>query len=159
MPHVFEKSACSSLSPIQPTDDCSPTVRRVRQFVDDGKSCCRRDCLRRFWVSLRDDVHQFGEDVAACSREAKEAALLMNLREHLSTGPSPRIEGQRQRIHVTYSIAPFGCMCRQAYVLLWDGPVSKPGQMPPKFRKILDNNQIFLLAFFLFNHMLPSLSE
>jgi hypothetical protein len=65
-------------------------------------------------------VYQFGEDIAACSHEAKEAALLMNLREHLATGSSPRIEGQRQRIHVTYSIPPFGPMCRQAYVLLWD---------------------------------------
>ncbi len=72
-----------------PSPPESPTVKRVRQFVAQGKSCCQRDCLRRFWESSHDDVQQFGEDVAACSHEAKEAALLMNLREHLYVG-SPR---------------------------------------------------------------------
>jgi len=69
-------------------------------------------------------VQQFGDDVAACSREAREAALLMNLREHLYVGPPRRAQGERQRIRVAYSIPPFGRMCRHAYVLLWDIGVS-----------------------------------
>jgi hypothetical protein len=69
-------------------------------------------------------VQQFGEDVAACSHEAKEAALLMNLREHLYVGPPRRPSGERRRTRVAYSISPFGRMCRQAYVLLWDIGVS-----------------------------------
>lgn len=102
----------------------APTVRRVRQFVAQGESCCQRDCLRRFWESFQDAVQQFGEDVAACSHDAKEAALLMNLREHLYVGPPRRSSGERRRPCVAYSIAPFGRMCRHAYVLLWDIGVS-----------------------------------
>jgi hypothetical protein len=72
------------------------------------------------WESFRDDLQQFSEDVATCSREVKEAAMLMNLREHLYPDQSRRISEQRQRIRVAYSIAPFGRMCRQAYVALWN---------------------------------------
>lgn len=97
-----------------------PTVRRVSQWVSEGRSCCRRDCLRRVWESFRDDLQQFSEDVATCSRDVKETAILMNLREHLYPDESRRIRGQRQRVRVAYSIAPFGRMCRQAYVVLWD---------------------------------------
>jgi hypothetical protein len=55
----------------------------------------------------------------ACSPEAKEAALLMNLREHLVMAPSRRGGSQRQRPYVAYTIAPFGRLCRHAYLLLW----------------------------------------
>lgn len=97
-----------------------PTIRHIREFISQGRLCCRRDCLRRLWESSQEELHQFGEAVASCSREAKEAALLMNLREHLSTGPSRRAGAHRQRPHVAYAIPPFGRVCRQAYVLLWD---------------------------------------
>jgi hypothetical protein len=43
----------------------------------------------------------------------------MNLREHLAMGPSRRGKGPRQRQYVAYTIAPFGRLCRQAYLLLW----------------------------------------
>jgi hypothetical protein len=72
------------------------------------------------WESFRADLQQFGDDVATCSREVKETAILMNLREHVYPIPSRRIREQRQRIRVAYSIAPFGRMCRQAYVIVWD---------------------------------------
>jgi hypothetical protein len=98
----------------------SPTVWRVCQFAQTGKPCCHRDGLGRFGTTFRSDVRQFGADVARCSHEAKEAALLMNLREHLYAGPSRRSGRPRQRIRVAYSIAPFGRMCRQAYLVLWD---------------------------------------
>lgn len=71
----------------------SPTMSRVWAFVNQGVPCCRRDCLRRVWESYRDDLQQFEDTVAACSREAKEAALLMNLREHLTWGPPRRTKG------------------------------------------------------------------
>ncbi len=102
----------------------SPTIWRIRQFVAQGAPCCQRDCLRRFWEGARAAVQQFGEDVATCSHEAKEAALLMNLREHLYVGPPRRAQVERQRIRVAYSIPPCGPMCRHAYVLLWDIGVS-----------------------------------
>jgi len=97
-----------------------PTVSRVRQFISEGKRCCHRDCVRRFWESLRDDVHEFGHTVASCSHEVKEAALLMNLRDHLYDGPSCRTGRPRQRTRVAYSIPPFGRMCRCAYLVLWN---------------------------------------
>ena len=74
-----------------------PTVTRIRAFVSQGRSCCQRDCLRRLWKSSQDELHVFGEAVAACSPEAKEAAILMNLREHLAMVPSRRGGDQRQR--------------------------------------------------------------
>jgi hypothetical protein len=98
----------------------SPTVRRVRRFVHEGRQCCHRGCLERFWTASRDAVHQFGADVARCSHEAKEAALFMNLRDHLYAGPSRHSGSPRQRTRVAYSIPPFGRMCRQAYMALWD---------------------------------------
>jgi hypothetical protein len=119
------RATSASQSPVLPdAAHDSPTIRRIRQFVTQETPCCQRDCLRRFWEGARDDVQQFGEDVAACSHEAKEAALLMNLREHLSVSSPRRAQGERQRIRVAYSIPPFGRMCRYAYVLLWDIGVS-----------------------------------
>jgi hypothetical protein len=99
-------------------------MTRVWAFISQGVPCCRRDCLRRVWESFQDDLQQFGDAVAACSPEAKEAALLMNLREHLTWGPPRRAKGERQRIHVAYTLAPFGRLCRQAYLVLWDIGVS-----------------------------------
>ena len=115
MPHIRTKSVLEG-----PGRDEFPTVRRVYQWVSEGRTCCRRECLRRVWESFRDDLQQFSEDVATCSRDVKEAAMLMNLREHLYPDQSCRIRGQRQRVRVAYSIAPFGRLCRQAYVVLWD---------------------------------------
>jgi hypothetical protein len=105
---------------LQGITDVPPTVMRVREFVCQGRSCCQRDCLRRLWESSQDDLQAFGEAVVACSPEAKEAAILMNLREHLALTPPRRGKNQRQRTSVMYTIAPFGRLCRQAYVVLWD---------------------------------------
>ncbi len=91
---------CSQESAPQSVPRESPTVRRIRQFVSEGKQCCHRACLGRFWESFRDDVQRFGEDVASCSHEAKEAALLMNLRAQRYTGPSRRTGSPRQRTRV-----------------------------------------------------------
>lgn len=124
MRDILNEDACSQ-GPMAPPDRHeSPTVRRVRQFVGEGRTCCHRDCLRHVWVSFRDDLQRFGDDVATCSREAREAAMLMNLREHVYPVPSRRIRDDRQRTRVAYSIAPFGRMCRQAYVILWDSGFS-----------------------------------
>jgi len=98
----------------------SSAVRRIRQWVDGQKPCCRQDCLRRFWDSSHEEVLRFLEDVTTCSHDAKEAALLMNLREHLYAGATIRTGEPRQRLRVAYAIPPFGRMCRQAYILLWD---------------------------------------
>ena len=125
MRDILNESACSQGPVPQTALQESPTVRRVWQFVSEGRTCCQRDCLRHVWEAFRDDLQQFGEDVATCSGEVKEAAVLMNLREHLYPVPSRRIRDHRQRTRVAYSIAPFGRMCRQAYVILWDIGLSR----------------------------------
>jgi hypothetical protein len=55
-----------------------------------------------------------------CSPEAKEAALLMNLREHIYDPKLVCRGSERKRRRVAYSVFPFGPMCRSAYLLLWN---------------------------------------
>ncbi len=95
MPPIRTNAVLESLG-----GDEFPTVRQVSQWVSEGRTCCRRECLRRVWESFRDDLQPLSEDVATCSREVKEAAILMNLREHLYPDQSRRIRGQRQRVRV-----------------------------------------------------------
>ena len=119
MSHALKKPGSSQAQGGHPHAVEPATVRRVRQFVSEGKSCCRRKCLRRVQAEFLDELWQFGEDVARCSRQEKEAALLMNLRDHLYPASSARPGEGQHRIRVAYSIPPFGRMCRQAYGLLW----------------------------------------
>jgi hypothetical protein len=72
------------------------------------------------WDSSQEEVLRFLDDVTTCSHEAKEAALLMNLREHLYPSATTRTGAPRQRLRVAYAIPPFGRVCRQAYIVLWD---------------------------------------
>ncbi len=84
MSHVVKKPVCPPPHVVHSHSPEPAMVRRVRQFVTDNNSCCRRACLRRFQDEFPDELWQFGEDIATCSRKVKETALLMNLRDHLS---------------------------------------------------------------------------
>jgi hypothetical protein len=120
MPHALPASETSPEIPRNANHPMSPIMTRIQAFLNQDVPCCQRNCLGRIWEASQDELQQFGDMVAACSHEAKEAALLMNLREHLSSRRPRRTEGRRQRTHVAYTIAPFGRLCRQAYVVLWD---------------------------------------
>lgn len=93
---------------------------RIHKFLTSGKQCCSKDCIRQFYEFQQKELYQFGEDLGECSHEAKEVALLMNLREHLYDPKSVCRGGERKRQRVAYSVSPFGLMCRSAYLLLWD---------------------------------------
>ena len=93
---------------------------RIHEFTESGSHCCSRDCIRRFCEFQREEVYQFGEILDGCSHEAKEAALLMNLREHLCNPESVCRGGKRKRQRIAYSVFPFGMMCRRAYLLIWN---------------------------------------
>ncbi len=60
----------------------------------------------------------------ACPKSNKEAALLMNLREHFYDPKSVCRGSERKRQRIAYSVVPFGQMCRSAYILLCDIGVS-----------------------------------
>lgn len=100
--------------------DFPSNIIRIHKFVESGGHCCSKDCIRHFCESRHKELCQFGEIVDECSHEAKEAALLMNLREHLCNPESVRRGGKRKRQRVAYSVYPFGPMCRGAYLLLWN---------------------------------------
>ncbi len=97
---------------------------RIGEFIKSGAHCCSKDCIRHFYELQEEELFWFGENLAQCSQEAKEAALLMNLREHLYNPKSVCRGNERKRQRVAYSVAPFGLMCRSAYLLLWDIGVS-----------------------------------
>ena len=97
---------------------------RITEFIKSGNHCCSKDCIRHFYELQSEELYRFGEDLGQCSQDAKEAALLMNLREHLYNPKSVCRGNERKRQRVAYSVAPFGLMCRNAYLLLWDIGVS-----------------------------------
>ncbi len=96
----------------------------ITEFIKSGNHCCSKDCIRNFYKLQPEELYQFGEDLAQCSTDAKEAALLMNLREHLYNSKSVCRGSERKRQRVAYSVAPFGLMCRNAYLLLWNIGIS-----------------------------------
>ncbi len=96
----------------------------ITEFIKSGNHCCSKDCIRNFYELQSEELYWFEESLAQCSKEAKEAALLMNLREHLYNPMSVCRGGKRKRQRVAYSVAPFGLMCQRAYLLLWDIGVS-----------------------------------
>jgi hypothetical protein len=97
---------------------------RISKFIKSGKNCCSKNCIRNFYELQEDELFRFEEDLAQCSQDAKEAALLMNLREHLYNPQFVCRGNKRKRQRIAYSVAPFGSMCRTAYLLLWDIGVS-----------------------------------
>jgi len=108
-------------------NDFPSDMIRIRGFVESGRHCCSKDCIRHFHEFQQKELCQFGEIPDECSHEAKEAALLMNLREHLCNPESVRRGGERRRQRVAYSVSPFGLMCRSAYLLLWNIGVTALG--------------------------------
>ena len=59
------------------------TITRISSFIKSGKDCCSKNCIRNFYELNKEDLWRFEEDLVQCSQDIKEAALLMNLREHL----------------------------------------------------------------------------
>ena len=97
---------------------------RISKFIKSDKHCCSKDCIRNFYKLQEEELYSFGEDLSQCSQDAKEAALLMNLREHFYDPKSVCRGSERKRQRIAYSVVPFGQMCRSAYLLLWDIGVS-----------------------------------
>ncbi len=97
---------------------------RISKFIKSDKHCCSKDCIRNFYKLQEEDLYRFGEDLSQCSQDVKEAALLMNLREHIYEPQSVCRGSERKRQRIAYSVAPFGLMCRSAYILLWDIGIS-----------------------------------
>ncbi len=106
-------------SPLKPRELPSNLIR-ILEFRTSGNRCCSKKCIDRFYKAHQRDLSQFGEDLDSCSHDVKEAALLMNLREHLYNPVSVCRGGARRRQRVAYSVFPFGRMCRCAYLLLWN---------------------------------------
>ncbi len=103
--------------------DFNHTIR-ISNFMKSDKHCCSKDCFRNFYELQEEALYRFGEDLKQCSQDVKEAALLMNLREHFYDPQSVSRGSGRKRQRIAYSVAPFGSMCRSAYILLWDIGVS-----------------------------------
>ena len=96
----------------------------ITEFIESGNHCCSKNCLRNFYELQPEELYWFGENLSQCSQEAKEAALLMNLREHLYNPKTVCRGNERKRQRVAYSVMPFGLMCQSAYLLLWDIGIS-----------------------------------
>ena len=56
---------------------------RISKFIKSGKNCCSKNCIRNFYKLQEEELYRFEKDLVQCSQDVKEAALLMNLREHL----------------------------------------------------------------------------
>lgn len=97
---------------------------RITEFIESGNHCCSKNCIRNFYELQPEELYWFGENLSQCSQEAKEAALLMNLREHLYNPKTVCRGSERKRQRVAYSVMPFGLMCQSAYLLLWDIGIS-----------------------------------
>lgn len=102
-------------------------IESIREFLATPDRCCSKNCVSHFYETQYEALYQFGKDLEKCSQEAQEVALLTNLREHLHNPKSVLRGGERRRQRVAYSVFPFGPMCRQAYLLIWDIGVSKFG--------------------------------
>jgi len=96
----------------------------INGFLKSGNQCCSRNCIRNFSEFQHEEFYRFVEDLGQCSQEAKEAAMLMNLREHLYNPKSVCRGNERKRQRIAYSVVPFGLMCKSAYLLLWGIGVS-----------------------------------
>ena len=97
---------------------------RISKFIKSGKNCCSKNCIRNFYKLQEEELYRFEKDLVQCSQDVKEAALLMNLREHLYNPQFVCRGNKRKRQRIAYSVVPFGLMCRSAYLLLWDIGVS-----------------------------------
>lgn len=98
----------------------SANMIRIHEFLESGSCCCSKDCMRRIFEFQLEELHQFGKILDECSHEVKEAALLMNLREHLCNPGSVCKGDRRKRQRISYCVFPFGLMCRKAYLLIWN---------------------------------------
>ncbi len=96
----------------------------ISDYLKSGKQCCSKHCIRHFYEFQQEELFRFVEDLSQCSQEAKEAALLMNLREHLYNPKLVCRGNERKRQRIAYSVLPFGLMCQNAYLLLWNIGVS-----------------------------------
>lgn len=105
--------------------DAPSNIIRIDEFLESGDQCCSKNCICRFYEFQQKELYHFGEDLDGCSQEAKEVALLMNLREHFCNPKTVCRGGERIRQRVAYSVFPFGPMCRSAYLLLWNIGVTR----------------------------------
>jgi hypothetical protein len=96
----------------------------ISDYLKSGKQCCSKHCMRHFYEFQQEELFRFAEDLSQCSQEAKEAALLMNLREHLYNPKLVCRGNERKRQRIAYSVLPFGLMCQKAYLLFWNIGVS-----------------------------------
>ena len=81
---------------------------RISKFIKSDNHCCSKDCIRNFYKLQEEELYRFGEDLSQCSQDVKEAALLMNLREHFYDPQSVCRGSERKRQRIAYSVVPFG---------------------------------------------------
>ena len=120
--------------------DVPNNIGTIQKFLSFGQQCCSENCLDTFYQNYREDIFHFGQNLDTSPGEVRDAALLMNMREHFHYSQQVR-GGKRKRYRMDYHIAPFGPMCRKAYAMLWNISISS---LQRRFRHMIHHHNTFL---------------
>jgi len=139
LPEMIEQ-VLDKNQPIGMLSDIPKNIMTIQNFLSSGQQCCSENCLETFYKNYREDIFHFGQNLDTSPREVRDAALLMNMREHFHY--SQQVRGfDRKRYRMDYHLAPFGVMCRRAYAMLWNISISS---LRKRFTHMIHHNKTFL---------------